>query len=148
MNNSSKLFTLSIVIIIFILSLTLDAVRVEIYENYEFSTKALSALDLFLIGPIAFIGGGFFETLIWIANPLLFFSLFFFLKDKKAGIITLTIGLILVINFRFWKTILKNEGGGLYNIKSFETGYYLWLSCFILLLLLLLLLLLSKNQKK
>lgn len=67
------------------------------------------------------------SSLIWLANPLYFASLFFFSISGRAGLLFSVITLLTMACFPLFSQVLINEAGHYGTIKSLEPGYYLWL---------------------
>ena len=118
----NKLILISLVI--FILSLFFDA----------FKTKDMGKIinfpsfEIFLIGPLAFLGGGIFEFFVWTANWWLLLSIIFTFKKKyTAAFIFGMIAFCVSASFILWHEVLAAENGRMADIYSLETGYFLWL---------------------
>lgn len=122
----SKILTIVLSLSLFIISLTQNAVITSHEKLDGIEIQASSSLSFFMAGGIAFIGGGIFEELIWLANPLSLLSIILLLKNNKKSKTTCLIALTIAISFAFWDEILANEGGGMAKIRSLESGYYLW----------------------
>lgn len=94
---------------------------------------------LLLIGPILIAGGAALEWLTWLANPVAAAALYFFIAatrsarlknvraraEKRCKWLSL-LAVCIVLSFRLWKTVLRNEAGAEGPILSFNAGYYLW----------------------
>lgn len=124
-----KIITIGLSLLIFCVSLTQNAQIV----NYNDEIRVSSSLDYFLAGGFAFIGGGLFETIIWLANPLSLFAIKYFRKNDPDAVWLSLLASGLVISFSFWKEVLGAESGAMAKIISFELGYYLWLSSILVL---------------
>jgi len=119
----NKLILISL--LIFILSLFFNAFKVKDMGQI----KDYSSLEVFLIGPISFLGGGIFEFFIWTANIWLLISLFcVFRRHYFISIISGLIAFLISGTFIFYKEILVSESGRMADIYSLEIGYYLWLT--------------------
>jgi hypothetical protein len=128
-----KILTITLSLIIFAISLTKNAVVTNHVKLNDIEMKTSSSLEFFISGSIAFLGGGLFEEIIWLANPLCLISIIMLVKDNQKSKKLSFIALLLAISFAFWKEILANEGGGKAQIISLETGYYLWVLSIIVL---------------
>ncbi|GAA3753433.1 hypothetical protein GCM10022422_44130 [Flavobacterium ginsengisoli] len=124
-----KFLTIAISLLLLFVSLTQDAIVV----NYSGEVRNDSALGYFLIGAIAFLGGGLFEEIIWLANPLCLLAIIYFLKNNEKAVLLSLIASGLAISFAFWSEILGAESGALAKIVSFGLGYYLWASSILVL---------------
>ncbi|MBJ2123963.1 hypothetical protein [Flavobacterium sp. IB48] len=124
-----KFLTIAISLLLLFVSLTQDAIVV----NYSGEVRNDSALGYFLIGAIAFLGGGLFEEIIWLANPLCLLAIIYFLKNNEKAVLLSLIASGLAISFAFWSEILGAESGAMAKIVSFGLGYYLWASSILVL---------------
>ncbi|WP_286970528.1 hypothetical protein [Flavobacterium sp. UBA4854] len=124
-----KFLTIAISLLLLFISLTQDAIVV----NYSGEVRNDSALGYFLIGAIAFLGGGLFEEIIWLANPLCLLAIIYFLKNNEKAVLLSLIASGLTISFAFWSEILGAESGAMAKIVSFGLGYYLWASSILVL---------------
>jgi hypothetical protein len=126
--NLIKYATIAFSLAVFIISLNADAVTIDFNE-----IKTVPSLDYFLMGSTAFLGGGFFEQLIWLANPLCLIAMFLLLGNSKITLVFSSVAFVLAVSFSTWNKILGAESGAMAQIVSLERGYYLWiLSIFIL----------------
>lgn len=119
-----KFLTIGLSLVLLIISLTQNAVVV----NYNDELRTDGAIGYFLGGGFAFIGGGFFEGIIWLANPLCFIAVKNWKKDSEKAFWFAVIASALAISFSFWKELLGAESGAMAKIISLQLGYYLWLS--------------------
>jgi hypothetical protein len=111
-------------LLIFIISLFFNAFKVEDMDEI----KDYTSIEVFLSGPISFLGGGLFEFLVWTANIWFFTSILCIYRTYYlASILTGCIGFCISGSFLFWKEILAAENGRMGEIYSLEVGYYLWL---------------------
>jgi uncharacterized membrane protein len=117
-----KTFTIILSLTTFIISLTQNAVTID-----YLGIKSVPALDYFLMGSTAFLGGGLLEEIIWFANPLSLLAIALLAKNERSAISTSVIALILSLAFSTWKEILGAESGTMAKIISLDLGYYLWL---------------------
>ncbi|WP_228409968.1 hypothetical protein [Chryseobacterium viscerum] len=91
--------------------------------------KDYKSFEVFLMGPISFLGGGLFEFLVWTANGWFFISAVFCYKRYfSVSIILGLIAFLTASSFFFWKEILAAENGRMGRIYSLETGYFLWIT--------------------
>jgi len=127
--------------LIFCISCTQDAL---VYQYQKLET--LSSTMAFLMGATAILGGGTFEWIIWLANPIAVISYFKFLKetrlrDRKDPTLNTQLpsskyssqwlslySTVLAFSFCFWTKILASESGATGEIFSFQLGYWLWVS--------------------
>jgi len=114
---------------VLIASLTLDAIVINRNNDLESVPGSL----YFFIGSIAIFGGGLFEWIIWLANPLSLYSIIYLTKDNRKALKTAPTALVIAISFRFWKEILGSESGAMAQIISFKYGYYLWILSIVIL---------------
>lgn len=130
----------------FIASLTQKAFS---YQYIQVETT--DSLLLLLMGGTAWIGGGLFETLIWIANPIALIAAIRFLRESnpvvkiepvlkipipkpKAKSYWLSaLAAMIAWSFCLWDEVLAAESGTTGEILSLEPGYWLWVSSFTLL---------------
>ncbi len=111
-------------LLLFIISLSQNAIKVNDFDGI----KHYSSLSTFLSGGFAFLGGAFYEWLIWLANPIFFVAIYLFLKDKKKSKNLSLLAVIIGLIFTQWKEILANESGRKVPIISLEFGYWLWIA--------------------
>jgi hypothetical protein len=116
-------------IILFIVSLTLTAIN---YEDYD-KLKSYSSISIFLLGGISILGGGLFEWLIWLANPIYFIALLLLLKRKRLSIIFSILATLIACSFATWHELLVSESGRMAKIESLGMGYVFWLLSFMIL---------------
>lgn len=90
------------------------------------SEGSSSSLLLFFMGGIAILGGGLFEWLVWLANPLYFISIVWLLRKNKCSVQTSILATLIACSFSFWNVILVSESGRTAKIRSLDLGYYLW----------------------
>lgn len=132
--NFIKIALVLIVLSVFVVSLTYDAI---VFQNLQ-ETITQPAMNFFLIGSTAILGGGVLEWIIWLANPICLISIVMFLyndKQLKKALQLNFIALILSGSFYFWKEILVSESGATGKIISFEKGYYFWVASIFILLI-------------
>jgi hypothetical protein len=116
---------------IIIITLSLELLIVSLTQNaivrgFNNVIEAQSSAELFFMGATAILGGGLFEWIIWLANPLSLFAMIDLWKGKKSAINKCYIALVLAISFAFWNSILGSESGSMATIISLQLGYYLW----------------------
>ncbi len=118
-------------ILIFLISLFFNAFTVEdfgIIKNY-------ASIEVFVIGPVSFIGGGIFESFIWTANIWYFITLFcVFKRYYWVSILSGLIACLISGTFMFYFEVLVAENGRMARINSLEAGYFLWLSSVLLII--------------
>jgi hypothetical protein len=85
------------------------------------------------MGSTAFMGGGLFEQIIWLANALSLFAMVYLFKNNRRAILLRLTASFLAISFSFWREMLGAESGSMAKIVSLELGYYLWLSSILIL---------------
>jgi hypothetical protein len=117
-----KILTIIISLAVFFISLTKNTVTI----NY-IGIKTVPSLDYFLMGSIAFLGGGTLEQIIWFANPLSLISIYLLAVNRKSAIKVSLSALFLAVSFSSWKEILGAESGTPAKIISLEMGYFLWI---------------------
>jgi hypothetical protein len=96
------------------------------YDAYANSTV------LFFLGWTGIFSGSL-ESLIWLANPVYFIALYLFIKDNKLSLIMSGAATFLALLFATFPTILTSESGARSKITSFELGYKLWVTSFLIL---------------
>lgn len=115
-----KTVTIILSLVIFIISLTQDAIIIDYIE-----IKPVSSLSYFLMGSTAFMGGAYLEQIIWLANPLFLFSILLLADNQPIATKFSLASLIVAISFSTWKEILGAESGAMAKIISLQLGYYL-----------------------
>lgn len=120
---SSQKKYLVISLILFAISLTQNAYTI----NDLGQIKKASGFEAFFMGGLAFLGGGFFEWLIWLANPLYFLAVFFRKRNIDNAIAFGWMALILSLSFSLWRNLLAAENGRSAIIQSKGLGYIIWL---------------------
>ena len=146
MTSSQKLLRLTIVLIpllVFSTALFFDGFS---YQYIQIET--IDSYMLLLMGGLAFIGGGLFETMVWLANPIALFAVIRSLKEnrirpkidpvlnkpvpklkfKSGWLSALAAGIAL--SFSLWNEVLAAESGSTGRILALHTGYWLWASSF------------------
>jgi len=109
-------------IIIFFISLT------QICMVYQyFGLVNYPSYLAFLIGWTHFIGGGFWEGCIWLANPLYFLGLFLLYRKNDKAVFLLVCSSILVLTFLIFENLVMTKSGRLAPIIELKSGYFLWL---------------------
>ena len=84
------------------------------------------------MGSIALLGGGNFEWLIWLANPLCFIAILCLMFDKKSALYFASVSIVLSLSFLSSNTILAAESGARGEVLSIKSGYYIWLSSIVI----------------
>ncbi len=124
--------TVLISILIFALSLCFIAFKVEDMGTI----KDYKSSEVFLMGPISFLGGGIFEFLVWTANGwFLISAIFCYKKYPLSSLILSVISFLTAGSFFFWNEILVAESGRMGKICSLEIGYFLWIASILSLVL-------------
>jgi hypothetical protein len=113
---------------VLIISLTQPAFYID---RVDYDAYANSPV-LFFLGWTGIFGGSL-ESLIWFANPIYFIALHFFIKNNKLSVIASGAATILALLFATFPTILTSESGARSKITSFELGYKLWVTSFVIL---------------
>jgi hypothetical protein len=118
-----KTLTITISLALYTYSFTFDAFSF----NYQ-GINNMSSFEAFLMGSTAVLGGGTYEWLIWLANPLYFIAILCLMFDKKIALHFASVSIILSLSFLSLNTILAAESGTRGEILSIKSGYYIWLS--------------------
>lgn len=136
---------LIISILLYLISLTQDAFYVDNINHDAWS----NSLVLLLVGWIGAIMGGY-AALTWFANPLIFFSWLFFLKNVRVSFCLSLCSFILSISFLFFDNVITSEAPTFSKITSYEIGYWIWLLSILLIFLgsSIILILENKNKKR
>ncbi|MFC3158898.1 hypothetical protein SAMN05443633_10777 [Chryseobacterium arachidis] len=122
MIKSTTSILIFISVIIFLISLT----QVCVVYKY-FGIVNYHAYLAFLVGWMHFVGGGFGEGCIWLANPLYFMGLFLLYKKNKLAIFPLICSSILGFVFLSFENLTMTKSGRIAPIIELKSGYYLWL---------------------
>ncbi|RZK66567.1 MAG: hypothetical protein EOO85_26670 [Pedobacter sp.] len=149
MSSNQKYLRQAIVVfpaLLFIVSLTQKAFSYQYHQ-----VEVTDSLLLLLMGATAWIGGGLFESFVWLANPIAFIAFIRFLRESsteikiepvlqvavpkgKANSWRLSLlAAAIAWSFSLWKEVLAAESGSMGKILSLEPGYWLWVSSFTLL---------------
>lgn len=123
-----KTLTITISLALYFYSFTFDAFS----YNYQ-GINIMSSLEALLMGSIAVLGGGAYEWLIWLANPLCLVAILCLLFDKKIALHFASVSIILSLSFLSSNTVLAAESGTRGEILSIKSGYYIWLSSIVIL---------------
>lgn len=107
---------------VFVISLTQSALTFNDYDGQ----KTHSSLSLLFMGGLAILGGGFFEWIIWLANPLYFLGLILFFNSNSMSKKVSIGATILALSFSTWNKILAAESGRTATIQNLNLGYWLW----------------------
>ncbi|HNP32992.1 MAG TPA: hypothetical protein PKN96_06840 [Flavobacterium sp.] len=126
--NIIKYFTIASSLTVLVISLTKNAVTID-YQG----VKHVPSLNYFLMGGTAFLGGGLFEEIIWLANPLCLVAIFLLIYNNKSAKLFSIIALVLAASFSTWKELLGAESGAMAEIIAFESGYFLWVLSIVIL---------------
>jgi len=112
-------------LLIFVLSLFFNAFTVEDMGKI----KSYKSVEVFLIGPVSFLGGAGKEFLVWTANIWFLISVVCMLKRHYlSSFITGIVAFIISGAFIFLEEILAAENGRMASIYSLDAGYFLWLA--------------------
>lgn len=125
MNKRARLIFILLSVSIFIFSLFRDCYLVDGKETVG------------SIGLIALLFGIFNASqsfVIWFANPIYFLSLVLFYKDKKISRVTSFLSVLLGLLFLILNKVLINEGGTVGQVEEYLSGYWFWITSFIVLL--------------
>ncbi|TLX78361.1 hypothetical protein E9993_01395 [Labilibacter sediminis] len=63
----------------------------------------------------------------WLANPLMFISLIVLKRNRRLSSTLALISTLLILSFLLFNRVLATEAGHYREIKSYGTGYWLWL---------------------
>lgn len=129
--NKFKIF----LIIICLATLAISLTQVAFVNEGSEGIVSEKGWSYFFMGSIVIIGGGTFEWLIWLANPISLYAIILLLKNKKSTIKFSLTAFLIALSFTTWQKILISESGKNGKIISLELGYYLWLSSIFLLLI-------------
>jgi hypothetical protein len=124
----NRKFYVLVSLFIYIISLTQTAI-----SSNDLEDKTLSGIAALIMGGLSILGGGVLEWLIWLANPLYFFSIFLFLKSKNSAKIFSIVSTAIALSFATWNEILASESARLGKIDSLGLGYWLWVISMIIL---------------
>ncbi len=119
---------LSCSLLLYILSFCFTAYTTS-YHNELQSTPGGAA---FFMGGLAIVGGGLFEFVFWLANPLYLLSIIFMKSKKSRARVLSALAMVLAFSFLFTNTVLGDEGGGLASIESLHRILFLAYKYFIL----------------
>ena len=128
MKIENRKFYVLVSLFIYIISLTQTAI-----SSNDLEDKTLSGIAALIMGGLSILGGGVLEWLIWLANPLYFFSIFLFLKSKNSAKIFSIVSTAIALSFATWNEILASESARLGKIDSLGLGYWLWVISMIIL---------------
>lgn len=118
-------------ILLFIISLTLPAFFVE---RPKTEPEEMESLLIVLTGWMYPLGGAIIPFLFWCANPIYLFSICALLnRNKKAGFFISLIPCLIALAFTQMDKIMTSESGSESAITSLGSGYFLWLSSFLVL---------------
>lgn len=118
-------------IILLIGALTMPAFAVD---RPGAEPEEMDGVFLFFMGWIFPLGGAVIPFLFWCANPIYLFSVCLFLnRNKKMGFFISLIPCLIALRFMQMDKIMASESGSESAITSLGTGYFLWLSSFLVL---------------
>ena len=86
---------------------------------------------MLLSGWMAVLGGGLILSIIWLANPIYYYAVFFIINKGKLGIVPASLCLLLAIYFMILDSVMLGESGATTDITKLGAGFYLWISSFI-----------------
>ena len=66
-------------------------------------------------------------TFVWFANPLILFSLFIIISNKKSAFIFSIISTKLILLFLAFDKVIDNEAGHYSKVIEIKLGYWFWL---------------------
>ena len=118
--------TFSLSVLLFALSLSQTAFYIDRPKENEFSS-----VIVFAVGWMVFLAGNFFETLIWLANPLYLMTIILSgFSHRIFPIISAIFAIVLALLFLKVDGIATDESGSgtIYKITKLGPGYWLWLS--------------------
>jgi hypothetical protein len=116
-------------LIIFAISLANTAFTITDFEGVH----KFAAINALLMGSTAFIGGGLLEWIVWLANPIYFIAIAYFLQGNKSAKKISILASLLALSFAFWTKILASESGRQARISERNSGYYFWVLSIVLL---------------
>lgn len=123
MENSTKIIYASL--ITYVISLTQPC-----FSAFETVNGYLqyTGWQLVLAGAFAFLGGGGYETFVWLANVFYALTLIFYFKRiQEDKVFTFSLIAVLIsISFYFCKSVLAAENGRQAVIIGKHLGYYVW----------------------
>ncbi len=93
-------------------------------QNDGLTNLLMGWFAIFMLYPIG---------MVWLANPILFFSWIKFKKKPKISLVSSVISLLLMLSFLLFDEVVNNEAGVPEKITDIKLGYWLWvLSAFIM----------------
>lgn len=111
-------------LLIFITSLFFDAFTIKDMGK----TINYPSFEVFLVGPISFLGGAGREFLTWTANIWFLVSIVcVFRKYYLISIISGLIAFLIAGSFTFCEEVLAAENGRTAEIINLNAGYFIWL---------------------
>ncbi|WP_417609584.1 hypothetical protein [Owenweeksia hongkongensis] len=131
MKKSWKYLIVGFSLSVFLFGLSQDAVVVNDYDGI----KTFGSIELFLMGGLAILGGGLFEWLVWMSNPLYVVAIILFFSNLKGSVIFSINSLIIACSFMNWGEILAAENDRNAQILSLGLGYWCWLASISILVL-------------
>ena len=88
-------------------------------QNDGLTNLLMGWFTIFMLYPIG---------MVWLANPILFFSWIIFNKKLKTSLVSSVISLLLMLSFLLFDKVVNNEAGIPEKITSIKLGYWLWVS--------------------
>lgn len=119
--------TANVLILISVIMFLISFTQICVVYQY-FGIVNYHAYLAFLVGWLHFVGGGFWEGIIWLANPLYFIGLFLLYKKNKLAIFPLICSSILALVFLSFENLIMTKSGRIAPIIELKSGYFLWLA--------------------
>ena len=118
-----KRLTIIISILLYVIALTQDC-----FDTYK--TGGNQLYEGFYCLTTGWLGilAGHLPALVWLANPILIFSWIKFKSNSKLSFILSIISSIFILSFLSVDYMMLDEAGHLGKIRSWNVGYWLWLS--------------------
>lgn len=88
-------------------------------QNDGLTNLLMGWFTVFMLYPIG---------IVWLANPILFFSWIKLNKKPKTSLVSSVISLILMLSFLLFDKVVNNEAGVPQKITAIKLGYWLWVS--------------------
>jgi hypothetical protein len=124
-----RIIIIILCLIVFAISLPQLALKINDYNG----PVDMHSYELFLVGGIAFLGGGIIETIIWLANPLSLIAIIIFFKSDEICKVFSIASLMVALIYTFWKKVLVAENGRMGDIEKLCSGYWLWITSIMIL---------------
>ncbi len=124
-------------ILLFVFSLT--------QKCYCTTTTCGDSIMAFLLGWAAIFSGA--AGFAWLANPILLIAWFTLKKKLKTSMFLSIFSTLISLSFLLAGSIVDNEGGGSHQIRSYELGYWAWVTSNIVMLIGTFILMLRHNTR-